>query len=285
MITMNLLLREPGETAAGRQYAGRALEIARAVGDQRQTALALAILPGPAFGNDPGDAQRMAAEAIALARQIGDVQLLGELLNVSGIGAPEEQKRTIYLEALSCARQAGDDLIAASEEHMLYGVDLNAGRIEEARAHAEAGVALAERGVGGDFFLSMLRTNLSLVLLIDGDHARAEPLIRQSLLVVRRLGFNAGVSELLVGAACCATWGGDYDRAARLHGAADADIKAALEVGAIRWTKAERSLQDKDQTKLRELLGDESYDTAYRSGTELSPQKAVELALGRTVTA
>jgi hypothetical protein len=37
----------------------------------------------------------------------------------------------------------------------------------------------------------------------------------------------------LVGAACCATWPRDYVRAARLHGTADGDIRAALDVGAI----------------------------------------------------
>lgn len=280
LIAMNLLVREPGEPAAGRQYAERALKIARAAGDQRQTALALAILPGPAFSNDPADAQRMTAEAITLARQTGDVQFLGELLDICAAGTPEEQKRSIYLEALSCAGQAGDDLIAARVEHNLYGVDLHAGRIEQARAHAEAAVALAERGVGGDFFLYALRTNLSVVLLINGEHAQAEPLIRQSLLTVRRLGFSAGASVLLVAAACGATWRGDYDRAAQLHGAADTDLNAALKVGAIRWTNAEKTMQDNCQAKLREFLGDQCYDNAYRSGTELSPQQAVELALG-----
>jgi predicted ATPase/class 3 adenylate cyclase len=280
-ITMNLLSREPGESAAGQQHAQRAFEMARAIGDQRQAALALALLVRPTSRDDLAAARQLAREAVASARQLGEVQLLGEVLDVAAIGAPEKQQRSIYLEALSCARQAGDHLVASNEEHKLYGVDLHAGRIEDALPHAQEAVALAERGVGGDFLLYMMRTDLCLVLLITGQHARAEPLVRQGLLVVRRLGFDADASELLVGAACCATWRGDYEKAARLHGAAAADIKAALAAGAINWSKAEKNLQEKDQAKLREILGDQSYEEAYIAGARLSPAQAVELALGR----
>jgi predicted ATPase/class 3 adenylate cyclase len=281
-ITASLLMREPGESAAAAHYAQRALDTARAIDDRRVEAEALAGLAGLARRRDLDEARQLAGEAVALARQLGDVQLLGEILDVAAIGATEQEQRSTYLEALSCARQAGDDLIASNEEHKLYGVDLHAGRVEQARAHAEEAVALAERGVGGDFFLCMLRTDLSLVQLITNDYATAESLVRKSLLVVRRLGFNADASELLVGAACCATWRGDYDRAARLHGAADADIKAALAAGAINWSAAEQNLQESDQAKLREVLGEQSYDEAYRAGARLSAIQAVELALDRT---
>jgi len=103
--------------------------------------------------------------------------------------------------------------------------------------------------------------------------------------VVRRLGFDADASLLLVGAACCATWRGDHDTAARLHGAANVDIKAALEAGAINWTRAEKKLQEKDQAKLREILGERAYEVAYHRGAQLSPDQAVELALGRVTAA
>jgi predicted ATPase/class 3 adenylate cyclase len=285
IITMNLLMKKPGERAAGRQYAQRALKIARAVGDQRQTALALAVVADGTRRDDIGATHRLSEEAVAIAGRLGDVQLLGEVLEASALGAPQAQKRGIYLEALSCAQQSGDDLVAASAQHKLFGLDLHAGRIKDARTHVEEAVALAERGVGGDFFLYWMRTDLANVLLIDGSPGQAEPVVRQCLLVVRRLGFDADASELLVGAACCATWRGDYQKAARLHGAANVDIKAALEAGAINWSQAERNLQEKDQAKLREILGDQAYEDAYHQGAQLSPEQAVELALGRTTAA
>jgi predicted ATPase/class 3 adenylate cyclase len=284
IITMNLLKKKPGQRAASRQYAQRALEIARAVGDQRQTALALTLL-AEGTGRDNVAAPRLAEEAVAIARQLGDVQLLGEVLEASAFGAPEEQKRGISLEALSCALQSGDNLLAARAQHKLFGLDLHAGRIKDARAHVEEAIALAERGVGGDYFLYWMRTDLSNVLLIDGSPGQAEPVVRQCLRVVRRLGFDADASELLVGAACCATWRGDHERAARLHGAANVDINAALEAGAINWSEAERNLQEKDQAKLREILSERAYEDAYHRGAQLSPEQAVELALGQTTAA
>jgi predicted ATPase/class 3 adenylate cyclase len=284
IITTTLVMKRPGAGAASRQYAQRALDIARAAGDQRQTAMALALLAEAMRRDDPGTAHRLAEEAGAIARQLGDVQLLGEVLETSAYGAPEEQRRGVYAEALSCAQQSGDELVAASAQHRLFGLDLHVGRIKDARAHVEAAFALAERGVGGDFFLYWMRTDLANVLLIDGSPGEAEPLVRQGLRVVRRLGFDADASELLVAAACCATWHGDYEKAARLHGAAHVDIKAALEAGAINWSQAERNLQETDQAKLREMLGERVYEDAYHHGAHLSPAQAVELALGRTTT-
>jgi len=284
-ITMNLLMKKPGERAASRKYARRALEIARAAGDQRQTALALAVVAAATRRDDTGADPRLAEEAVAIARQLGDVQLLGEVLETSAFAASEKQKRGIYLEALSCAQQSGDHLIAAIVQHRLFGLDLHAGRIKDARAHVEGAVALAERGVGGDFFLYWMRNDLSNVLLIDGSPGQAEPVVRQCLRVVRRLGFDADASLLLFGAACCATWRGDYDRAARLHGAANVDINAALKAGAISWSQAEKNLQEKDQAKLRQVLGERAYEEACHRGAQLSPEQAVELALGRPTAA
>jgi hypothetical protein len=279
---MNLLMRQPGELAASLQYAQRALEIARAVDDQRQIALALALVAEGTRRSDIGAAHRLAQEAIAIAGRLGDIQLFGEVLEACSSGAPEEQRRGICVEALSCAQQCGDHLVGATAQHKLFGLDLHAGRIKDARAHVEAAVALAERGVGGDYFLYWMRTDLSNALLIDGSLGQAEPVIRQCLLVVRRLGFDADTSELLVGAACCATGRGEYEKAARLHGAANVDITAALKAWAINWSQAERELQEEDQVKLREILGERAYEDSFAEGARLSPAQAVELALGRT---
>jgi len=285
VITMNLLMKKPGELAACQRYAQRGLDIARAVGDQQQTALALAVVAEGMRRDDIGPARRLAEEAVAMARQAGDAQLLGEVLEACAFAAPEARRREIYLEALSCARQSGDHLVAASAQHRLFGLDLHAGRIHDARAHAEEAVALAERGVGGDYFLYWMRTDLCIALLIDGSPGQAEPVVRKCLLVVRRLGFDADASQLLVAAACCATWRGEYQNAARLHGAANVDIKSALEAGAINWSQAERNLQERDRAELREILGERAYEDAYDAGAQLSPEQAVELALGRAAAA
>lgn len=112
-------------------------------------------------------------------------------------------------------------------------------------------------------------------------HEQAAPEIRHCLLVARRIGVRFEVSEIIFGAACCATWQGDYRKAARLHGAADVDISASIEVGTISWSAAEQRLREQEQGRLRELMGDELYADAYRTGAGLSAIQAVELALSR----
>jgi predicted ATPase/class 3 adenylate cyclase len=275
--------KKPGELASAAQYAERGVQIARTIGNRHLEAEALGVLAAARYPLVSRTALGVATEAVAIARELGDVQLLGELLDISAIGAPAEQQRSICLEALSCSRQAGDDMVACIELSALYGLELRAGRIKSAHRYMDQALELAER-ISGDFVLYGLRTDLGLVLLIEGRPAEAEPVIRKCLLVARRIGPGVDASELLVGAACCATWRGDYDKAARLHGAADTDIKTALRVGSISWSEAEKGLQEKDQAKLRELLGDQAYVYAFRSGAALSAAAAVELALGRAAT-
>jgi hypothetical protein len=104
---------------------------------------------------------------------------------------------------------------------------------------------------------------------------------RRCLLVARRIGVRIDASEVIFAAACCTAWQGDHVRAAQLHGAADADIKTALEIGTINWSKAEQDLREREQRQLRDLMGPGPYGQAYEAGARLAPAQAVELALSR----
>ena len=126
-----------------------------------------------------------------------------------------------------------------------------------------------------------MRTDFAILLLIQGQPREAAPLIRRCLLMARRIGLHLDVSELLFGAACCAAWQEDHVRAARLHGAADRDLSAAIAVGSISLTDPERQLSEREQSSLRQIMGDQAYDVAYRFGAGLSRAQAVDLALGR----
>jgi predicted ATPase/class 3 adenylate cyclase len=280
---LGLLSRtDASELAAARAYGEQALAMARAVGDRRAEAHAIGKLVESAFvQGDMTAGHRLAEQGVAIARELGDVQLLGEQLQ--GLGAATEsaeEKRHIHLEALACTRQSGDDLLASSELNHLFSLDLHAGRIDEGSAHLEEAVAVAE-GIGGELVLHFLRCNLALLRLIQGRRAEAAALVRTCLLVGRRLGPGIGGGEMVFAAACCAAWQGDYLRAARLHGAGDADISAALAMRTINWSPAEHELREREQGQLREQLGEKAYQDAYRAGAELSLSQATELALSR----
>ena len=278
------LRQDPGELASARRYAECGLAMAQGVGDQALTARLHAQLAEAAYYlRDLETVRREAELGVAIARRIGDVQLLGEQLTCLAVAATDDQEsRQLHLEALDCARQAGDDLMAANVLQHLYGQDLMAGQLADANDHLEQAVAVAEK-LGADLFLYFLRTDLGILRLIQERYADAAPLIRRGLQVARRTGLKIDASQLVLGAACCATWQGDYDRAARLHGAADADLSRSIELGSIKWSALEQSLREREQRKLRGLMGDGPFEEAHRKGCALTRAQAVELALSSEV--
>jgi predicted ATPase/class 3 adenylate cyclase len=277
--------KDAGELVVGKRHAEQALALARELGDIRLEARALAQLAGASyFEHDLAAVQRLAGQGARLASQIKDMQLLGELLAAFARTAPTpDDVRRIRLEVLACCRKSGDDLVAAIELHHLYGLDLHAGLIENAAAYLTQSIKLAEQ-LGGDLFLYFMRADLGILLLIQGKPEEAIPVIRRCLLVARRIGVRIDASEVIFAAACCTAWQGHYGRAAQLHGAADADIRDALEIGAINWSKAEQDLREREQRQLRDLMGPGPYEEAYQAGARLGPAQAVELALRREPT-
>ena len=274
--------KDIAELAVGKQEAEQALTLARELGDLRLEARALGQLASASFfEHDLAAVRALAGQGAALATQLGDMQLLGELLASFAAAAPTpEDIRTIRLEVLACCRKSGDDLQAANELHHLYGLDLHAGLIENAAAYLHQSISLAEQ-LGGDLFLYFLRSDLGILLLIQGRPEEAEPVVRRCLLVARRIGVRIDASEVIFAAACVAAWQGDDARAATLHGAADADISDALAIGTINWSKAEQNLREHDQRLLRERMGRGPYEQAYQAGRQLAPAQAVEFALSR----
>jgi predicted ATPase/class 3 adenylate cyclase len=277
-----LFHRDPAELAILPAYDEPALAMARETGDRRLEARALSRLAEAAYRAHDQDAmRRLSEEAAAIAREIGDVQLLGMQLTTLAIALPDsDQTRRLRHEALACCRQSGDELVAANALHHLSGQDLREGLIEEAGAHLEQSLAIAER-LGADYFLYFLRAELSIVRLIQGRYDEAAPMVRWCLMAARRAGNRVEVSLLLLAAACCTAWHGDRLRAARLHGAADADIAVAVEVGTASLSPAEEDLRERAQAQLRAELGTAAYEQAYGAGARLSAAAAAELALTR----
>jgi len=274
---------DAAEVVAARAYAEQALAMARALGDRRAEARSISRLVESTYiSGDLATGRALAEQGAAIARELGDVQLLGEQLQSLGLdGVDEETTRRMRLgEALACFRQSGDDLLTCTTLSQLFSLELHAGRLEEANALLEEAAALAEH-VGGDLMHYYVRGNLALLRLIQGRYADAAPLVRGSILLSRRLGPGVGGGEMIFAAACCAAWEGDYLRAARLHGAGDADIETSLQFRMIKWSQAEQELREREQRRLQELLGTAAYQNAYRSGAQLTLEQAQDLALGR----
>ncbi len=277
-----LLRMDADAHAIAKQCGERGLAMAREFGDRRLEAQALLVLAGAAyFQHDLDRMRRLGREGVAIAREIGDVHLRGELLTCLYVdGGPNAENRRLRLEALDCFRQTGDDMFAANEMHMIYGMDVQEGLLDDARAHITEAIATAEK-LGAKVFLYFMKTDFVILLLIEGKHEEAAPVVRSCLLTARRIGLHLDVSELLFGTACVTAWQGDHARAARLHGAAETEMGVALEIGSISWSGPEQELREREQASLRRLMGDEAYEAGFRSGATLSRSQAVDLALGR----
>jgi hypothetical protein len=155
-----------------------------------------------------------------------------------------------------------------------------AGLIDDARAHVEQAITVLE-GLGDEVFLFGFRADLAIILLIKGEYELAEPPLRQCLLVARRTGALLDVSELIFAAGCLAGWHGDDERAARLFGAGDQGLQAALANGGIMWTPPEQELTEREHRAARTRMGNDRFEAAYALGASLSRLEALQLALAK----
>jgi predicted ATPase/class 3 adenylate cyclase len=277
--------KQAGTLAAAERYARRALDIGREHGDLALQSKALENLAEAAYyRDDVPTARQLVADSLALARQTGDAGLIGRALALHGfVDDSIEERRRSCLEALAFYRQSGNEMMQASKLGHMAHLDLHAGRVEESIAWLEQEVEIAER-LGAKGLLFFLHTNLALMRLVQGRYSEASGLTRRCLLTARRIGVSIDASEVIFAAACCATWQGDYLRATRLHGAADADMAVAIERKTMSWSPAEQAVQQAEHQRLREVLGDEQFDETYRAGSQLTVAEAIELALSRNGT-
>ena len=126
-----------------------------------------------------------------------------------------------------------------------------------------------------DCGLATTLANLGHVSLRRGDAGQAEGLFRQSLADFRTLGRPRGVARCLVGLAGVAAARGEAHRAARLLGAADAQLER---LGA-RLEACDRALYGRQAATLRARLGGAAFAAVLAQGRALTLDAALELAL------
>ena len=85
----------------------------------------------------------------------------------------------------------------------------------------------------------------------------------------------------ILGLACLAGDAGDWDRAAVLHGAA----QAFLDRTGNPWQELEARNRRDSLAQVRAQFGDEQLERSYTQGMGLSLEKALDLALGKAGSA
>ena len=282
LVAMLIGLQVKFELPSARELIERALDLARDLDDAGLLVEALSLLSGAMY-LDEEPSRALGEESLGVARSVGDPYLIGLAVEALAIVEPEpELRRALFLEALRCWRQAGDLSGICIELGNLAFMELLSGQLAAARAYSEEAATAAEE-IGAPWLLSTLQGGLGILLLLQGELEGAAVMSRRSLITGRRLGNRVVVSDAVFVLACYSTGTGDYRRAAQLTGAHDLLHADLAEAEASQPSiPLQRLARDENRARLREILGEDSFEREYGIGRGLGYVQAVDLALGRT---
>jgi tetratricopeptide (TPR) repeat protein len=267
------------DLAAARRFAEQAVQAARQLGDERVLCRALAALCAVHFfAGEPTAGRPFGQESVERARRLGDDVLLAESLRRYLQTIDPARSGKLYSEAIACTERSGDHLLNSILHSNAGGGALDAGDIPAARAHLEAAAQAAQQ-IGWEE--GAVPTLLGLVLRADGDFHGARTTFEAALRIGRRNGSNWQMALALLGLAWLAGDAGDWDRAATLHGAA----QAFQERTGHPWQELDARDRRDSLDQARGHLGGEQLERAYTHGMALSLEQALDLAHPRTRSA
>jgi predicted ATPase/class 3 adenylate cyclase len=281
-----LFTSDRAEVAISSDCAARGLELSRELGERDIEARALGFLALNAnYNQDFVAAVAYIEEALDLVSTSDNARLKVEILSWSSIyriarerGLTLEQRIDIELETITVATKLEDAMFIATRRSALAQLFVMQQRFAEAMTLFEEAIASLEE-LGAHELLHGPRNNLLLGRCHSRAFEEALPLMRSCLRAERRTGFRREIGDLIFSAACIASARGDGVRAATLHGAADALREEAYKTGQLYKDDAEVVLEEESFARTRALLGDETFERDYASGSALSNGEACDLAL------
>jgi predicted ATPase/class 3 adenylate cyclase len=262
-----------------RQLAERAVDVARRLGDGRLLIKSLGALGAACFFAGELEAGLpFGQESVERARSLGDDVLLGRslmlyLMTIDTIDPARSPP--LYTEAIACTERSGDHLINSFLQNNAGCLALTAGDVPAARAHLEAAVQAARR-IGWEHTAPTL--SLGMVLRAEGDLEGARSTFEAGLRISRRNGDNLSLAWACLYLACVTGDAGDWDRAATLHGIA----QAVTDRMGTPWQQSDARDRQDSLAQARARLGDEQLERAYARGMALSLDQALDLALRRS---
>jgi non-specific serine/threonine protein kinase len=275
-----VIARGQGDYDAAGAHLGESLVIARAHGDR--PGVALALFEQGNIANDLEDlakARLLYGESLAIRRELGDRRGVSSALHNLGVVAAAQEDfagaRRLYEEALACHRELGNRAWEAAGLNGLGGVALYLGDLDAARAYQEQGLAL-QRELGDRRGIAFSLRELGRVATAQRDYGVADEHLEESLPILRELGDRQGISDSLESLAAVAASTARPERALRLAGAASAireSIQSAL-------SKPDQEILDQALSIAREALPEGAARAAWEAGRVMTPEAAVDFALG-----
>jgi predicted ATPase/class 3 adenylate cyclase len=261
------------DTATARQLAEQAVQVARQLGNDRLLIRSLGALCDAYFwAGEPEAGLPFGQEAAGRARRLGDDVLLARSLLMYLLTIDPARSGQLFAEAIACTERSGDHLTNSVLHNNAAGYALDTGDIPAARTHLEA-AAQAGQLIGQEN--AVAPGLMGLVLRAEGDLDGARSAIEASLRISRRTGNSKDIADAILYLACLAGDTGDWDRAAALHGAA----QAFQDRTSNPWQEFDARCRQDSLDQARAHLGDEQLERAYAQGMTLSLEKALDMAL------
>jgi predicted ATPase/DNA-binding XRE family transcriptional regulator len=216
--------------------------------------------------------------AFEIARQVDDIETQARSLMDIGTALRElgrsEEVIASYSEALGLFERIKDDR-GVMEVHYLLGETYEREEtLERAQAAWERGLGLA-RDRGDEMFISWGLEGMAGVAFLQGQHARAEDLHRQSLELKWKIQDKGGIAYSLEGLAQAAAARAQPERAAVLWGAGYElrEFTHLPSVPSLRHVYASLIPAVQDQ------LGEQGFNAAFQRGRSLPLAQVIQIAL------
>ncbi len=266
------------------------------------------------------EALRLAEEGLTVARDSGDLAVIGSATFRFALVMQEhgefDKAQTAYAESLERFRAVGDRRMAAYALLGLGAVSRDIGDFSMVEAYCSQSLQMS-REVGHTWGIGYSLNSLGLAVAARGDFHRAHELFAEALDLFGKHGVRAGVVEALVFSgqvevdqghpssalpllhkALRQAWpdGPHYlvatvlEEVARvLVAAGQARESALLSAAALAWRGHMGAPVppyrwpgvDTTVAAALEVLGEEAFATVWKEGRELTPERAVLLALAK----
>lgn len=227
------------------------------------------------FGGERERGDSMLQDCLERARRFDDDDLLCECMLLSIIASQQlDPARTeaLYAEGLAYIERRGDLLFAHDLHHHVAVDAVQDGDLVAARAHLEQA---AQAGLVIGAARHYVNIAVGFLLREEGHGGSARSMLEDSLRLARRAGDRFHIAFAYLGLAFLAGDTGESQRAAELHGVAQAFVD---QLG-IPWVRFER-LRQASIDAIRASLGENEFRHAYEKGRALSFDAAFDLALG-----
>jgi predicted ATPase len=258
-----------GRVEEGRRVAGVALDAGDGASDRSRARLLIVLGIFEMWSGDHETARQVLDEGSAIARALDDDEVeVASLLGQSMLAGPREgEDRAAELadQAATTFRRLGDARGEAAALNVLGWVLVAQERFDGSGALLERTLA-ASVAARDEQFCALAEVNLAELRLHDGDLDGATALLASSARRHRAVRLPYSIAYLLDATSRVAAARADWDRAARLLGAAAARRSDA---GVSVWgSQAERLERFRDEVTAE--LGHEGFDTQVATGSALS---------------